>query len=213
MSGFSFCPEGGGDDITVKQPLAPSQTVAKGDALIRTNGLLYLASSATGLVNAIAKEAVTSASTESPDIKVILTQPDRIFSVPISMFVDDITCDSNSTANLAVATSATFSGVANDAFNGGVLYSKELDEQAVIIDSATSTNTVTFTLAKNMSSALSTSHTIRVCLFGISNTTLQLGSTVHNSLSQSVAGLSSGKVSVHRVDLKNRVAFVSFNRS
>lgn len=212
MSGFSFVPMGDGTDITVKQPLAPSQTVAKGDALIRTNGLLYVASSATGLVNAIAKEAITSASTESPDIKVTLVKG-KIFSVPISVFVDDITCDSNSTANLAVATSATFSGVANDAFNGGVLYSKELDEQAVIIDSATSTNTVTFTLAKDMSEALSTSHTIRVCLFGINDTTVQLGSTPKNSLSQSVAGLSSGKVSIHKVDLKARIAFVSFNES
>lgn len=212
MSGFSFVPMGDGTDITVKQPLAPSQTVAKGDALIRTNGLLYVASSATGLVNAIAKEAITSASTESPDIKVTLVKG-KIFSVPISVFVDDITCDSNSTANLAVATNATFSGVANDAFNGGVLYSKELDEQAVIIDSATSTNTVTFTLAKDMSEALSTSHTIRVCLFGINDTTVQLGSTPKNSLSQSVAGLSSGKVSIHKVDLKARIAFVSFNES
>lgn len=197
----------GGRDVTHKLQIKASATVAAGDALEFADGKLQRCSAQADLPRYVALEGATSTATSLTKISVIPTFG-NVFNVSFTPLVNDLAGQSNATTtNVKVALA---DGSAND-LAGGLVYVKELDETRLIVSNTYSSNVVTIVVAEAFSVAPTTTHTIRVVPFGPGTNALKLDSTnPHKAISVAIADITGGKVSIFDVDMKRKVAKVSF---
>lgn len=207
MSSFRYKRNLGGDcsDHPRKDmQLAASQTVLKGNALVRENGELRVATASdTSKIDCVAAEDMTSSTTDIKKPKVIAaTGTVNVFENDIDPLLDEVVATGGSTTTAAVPTS----GLSSNDLRYGLMYCKELNEQRVISAStATSSGSSTLTTVEPFSRAIAAGDTISAIPFGV-GADPKLADK--DSVSCAVADKTGGPVIVEKVDLKRQMVEV-----
>jgi hypothetical protein len=163
---------------------------------------------ATDIAHFIAQETVSSGASDivKPDV-ISVGGGQSIFECSITPFVNDGVVISGSTTTVVVDDPGSNS---NDFMNGGMVWIKELDEQRVILDSAVSGGNITITVGEAFSRAPAAGETVRATVVGLATIAGRMNSTSDGLDTELATG---GKVTYHKIDLKRKMAEVSFNPS
>ncbi len=236
MAGFEFFPDSGEVEIYKIFQLAASQTLYPGDAVKLSNGKITVVNGQTdiaiGVVAAPSGKPGSSMYPTTPSVPDITTQSPlpitstatsevfaRVqlsnggrtkFKLSFTPLVNDLDAESNaSTTTVKVALA---DGSSSDLV-GGYVYIPELGEAKLITANTYSSNVVTLTTAA-FSRAVTTGDTVRIIPFGPGDTTVQFASAnPQRNISNVIAELASGKLTVHAVDLAKKTVIVSLNPS
>lgn len=181
--------------------LAASQTVAKGNALIRANGELRVATSSdTSGIDCIAAEAKSSSTTDIVKPMVIPAKATQnVFENDITPLLDAVTATGGSTTTAIVPTS----GLSSNDLQYGTMFCKETGEQRRISAStATSGGLSTLTTEEPFSRAIAAGDTISAIPFGVGADPKLSDKT---AISCAVADKTGGPVYVEKIDLKRKM--------
>ncbi len=238
MAYFEYFPDGAVDTLVpLVYQLAASQTVYPGYAVKFSNGKVTPISAQTDVSIGIILGTANTPDEVSPSVPSVPSTPDLTSTSPVAItttstsvvfvrvipsnlgltkfrigftpLVDDVAAESNSTITQSKV--ALTDGSSSDLV-GGYVYCKELGEAKLITANTYSSNVVTLTHAA-FSRIVTTGDTLRVIPFGPGDTAVKFLASTYHGISNAIADLSSGKLTVHRVNLPKKYAIVSFNAS
>lgn len=197
----------------VKHQLAPSTTVAKGDALsLGANGKLSLAAVG-GVVDYIAAEDATSTATSLTFIKVISAGKGLgIWKALLNLITgaSDVLCTASGSTTTAVF--ACTAGSSNDMI-GGVIYFPASGEHRKITANTYGGGNCTVTWIEPIAAATTTSTYCRVSAIGVGDKTVQLAAAGGAPGGAAIGDKTSGKVTVYELDIINKTGYFTFNPS
>lgn len=211
MGGFQYVNDVLAAELIDYYQLAASQSVVPGDALKFSNGKVTPVSAQTDVAMGVARDTATSTATSITTIGVVRANNGltkfKIFFTPL---VNDLAAQSNSTITQSKV--ALTDGSSSDLV-GGYVYCKELNETRLITANTYSSNVVTLT-HEAFTRIVTTGDTLRVIGFGPGDAAVKFGSSnPQRNISNVIADLASGKLTVHEVNLAKKFAIVSFNAS
>lgn len=235
MAGFEYFPDGAVDcEVLHTYQLAASVTVYAGDAVKFSSGKVTPVSGQTDVaigvivgpagrpgvdptipdvpvLTSASPVAITSGAAGGAEtfVKVSLAHNGNTkYKIRYTPLVNDIAAESNAvTTTIKVALT---DGSSSDLV-GGYVFIPTTGEFRLITANTYSSNVVTLTVAATLR-AITTGDTVRIIGFGPGDAAVQFGATnPSRNISNVIAELASGKITVHEVDPRNKFAIVSFN--
>lgn len=218
MSGFSFVKaRDGSTPSMVERELAASVSVDPGDLLEFVSGKAKRVNAQTDKPDYVSNEDVDSTADGGEKALVMdAMRGNGIWEVGFTPLYNDLV-DQNQGASSSTVAEIVAAGRSSNDLVGGIIYCVETKEQRIITAStATSgggaqTGNILITVTVPFSVSLA-GKTIRVVAFGYGTAALKLDSSApHNLISNAVADLTGGNVTVYDVNMKAKRVQVVFN--